>query len=140
MRKIITGVLLSLLAANASASETSIIKAKNTQNKTAWHIIKSDSGKTVLTNDIDEVEGYESRRKAENQAVLDDMREKQRQLAKKPAAAIGMTKSQVLNSTNWGKPKSVNTTTNKYGTQEQWVYGNYQYLYFDNGKLTTIQQ
>lgn len=63
-----------------------------------------------------------------------------KKLAKKPNAAIGMTKSQVRNKTNWGEPKYINTTTNKYGTHEQWVYDDYQYLYFDNGKLTTIQQ
>lgn len=61
-------------------------------------------------------------------------------LAKKPNAAIGMSKSQVRNKTNWGEPDYINTTTNKYGTHEQWVYDDYQYLYFDNGKLTTIQQ
>lgn len=63
-----------------------------------------------------------------------------KKLAKKPNAAIGMSKSQVRNKTNWGEPKYINTTTNKYGTHEQWVYDDYQYLYFDNGKLTTIQQ
>lgn len=140
MKAIIFGALLAALAINASASESAILEAKNPQNKTAWHIIKSDSGKAVLTNDIGEVEDYEARIKAENQAALDDMREKQRQLASKPDAAIGMSKSQVRNKTNWGEPKYINTTTNKYGTHEQWVYDDYQYLYFDNGKLTTIQQ
>lgn len=37
-----------------------------------------------------------------------------------------------------GKPKSVNATTTKDGSSEQWVYDN-AYLYFDNGKLTAIQ-
>lgn len=45
---------------------------------------------------------------------------------------------------SWGKPDRVHTTTNKYGTREQWIYesnfdsGN-SYLYFENGKLTAIQ-
>lgn len=140
MRIAVIGVLLSLLAANASADNSVILEAKDPQKKTAWHIIKNDSGKTVLTNDVDEVASYEDKRKAVNDAVLNEMREKQRKLAAKPSAAIGMTKEQVRNKTNWGKPKSVNTTVSQYGTQEQWVYGDYQYLYFDNGKLTTIQQ
>jgi hypothetical protein len=38
----------------------------------------------------------------------------------------------------WGKPQKVNKTINGYGTSEQWVYDG-GYLYFDNGKLTTIQ-
>ena len=50
---------------------------------------------------------------------------------------IGMTKQMCLES--WGKPDDINTTTGSYGTHEQWVYGNENYLYFENGKLTDIQ-
>lgn len=50
---------------------------------------------------------------------------------------IGMTKSQSLAS-QWGRPQSVNKTTTRNGTHEQWCY-NGGYLYFDNGILTTIQ-
>lgn len=56
-----------------------------------------------------------------------------------PGARIGMNEKQVLNNTNWGTPKSVNRTTTRYGVREQWVYGNGNYLYFENGKLITIQ-
>lgn len=63
-----------------------------------------------------------------------------RKLALKPDAAIGMTKTQVHNKTNWRSPNYVKTTTTAYGTYEQWVCDDYQCLYFDNGKLTTIQQ
>jgi hypothetical protein len=38
-----------------------------------------------------------------------------------------------------GEPDHVNTTTSSYGTHEQWVYGNNEYYYFENGKLTTVQ-
>lgn len=51
---------------------------------------------------------------------------------------LGMTSAQVLNS-NWGKPSKVNRTVTQNGTQEQWVYGVNNYLYFENGKLTAIQ-
>lgn len=55
---------------------------------------------------------------------------------------IGMTEEQVLVS-SWGKPTYLNKTTNQYGTYEQWVYryGDYNsdYLYFENGILTSIQ-
>lgn len=56
----------------------------------------------------------------------------------KGGVKIGMTKEQVLKS-NWGKPESVNTTTNAGGVREQWVYGGRNYLYFTNGVLTGIQ-
>lgn len=43
----------------------------------------------------------------------------------------------------WGEPSSINRTVNTWGVSEQWVYrtGSYNasYLYFDNGRLTTIQ-
>lgn len=51
--------------------------------------------------------------------------------------SIGMTKEMCRDS--WGKPNSINRTTNKYGTSEQWVYSRGRYLYFDKEKLTTVQ-
>ena len=62
-----------------------------------------------------------------------------RKLALKPSAAIGMTKSQVRNNTNWGSPNYIKTTIDSHGKSEQWVYGDREYLYFKNGKLTSIQ-
>ena len=50
---------------------------------------------------------------------------------------VGFSKEMCLMS--WGKPKSVNKTTNSWGVYEQWVYGLTSYLYFTNGELTTIQ-
>lgn len=52
---------------------------------------------------------------------------------------IGMTAEEVRNS-SWGLPKSVNKTTTKYGTNEQWVYPNYNYIYLENGVVTAIQE
>lgn len=101
---------------------------------------KDDSGKAVLTSDQYVMDKHEAKRKAENQAILDERRKQARELASKPPVAIGMSTEQVRNKTNWGEPKYVNTTVSKYGTHEQWVYGDYQYLYFEDGKLSTIQQ
>lgn len=49
----------------------------------------------------------------------------------------GMTKEQCRLS--WGNPEKVNVTTASFGTHEQWVYYGDRYLYFENGKLTAIQ-
>jgi len=51
---------------------------------------------------------------------------------------IGMTVDEVLTE-GWGKPTKINKTTTQYGVSEQWVYSNYNYLYFDDGILTAIQ-
>jgi hypothetical protein len=58
---------------------------------------------------------------------------------RKPAARLGMSREQVINKTNWGKPLSVNSTTMTDKKTEQWVYGEGSYLYFTNGVLTAIQ-
>lgn len=52
--------------------------------------------------------------------------------------SIGMTTGQVEVSL-WGKPESVNRTVTASGVREQWVYGNGQYLYFEDGVLTSFQ-
>jgi hypothetical protein len=57
--------------------------------------------------------------------------------AKREGVRIGMSKQQVLES-SWGRPEKINTTTNVYGTREQWVYGG-GYLYFTGDTLTSIQ-
>jgi hypothetical protein len=50
---------------------------------------------------------------------------------------IGMTPQQVTLSV--GKPMKVNRTIRASGSSEQWVYGQDDYLYFENGRLVTIQ-
>lgn len=54
-----------------------------------------------------------------------------------PEPHIGMTKQEAIRS--WCYPRHINSTTTRYGTHEQWVYGD-RYLYFDNDRLTAIQR
>lgn len=49
---------------------------------------------------------------------------------------IGMTKQMCKDS--WGEPESINRTSTRYGNHEQWVYTTI-YVYFDNGKISAIQ-
>ena len=65
-------------------------------------------------------------------------RDKQRQLAKKPDAKIGMSKNQVLNNSKWGQPKNIITTVDASGKSEKWLYSKQEYLYFKNDKLISI--
>lgn len=55
-----------------------------------------------------------------------------------PAPKIGMKKDELLRC-NWGKPENINRTTTANGTEEQWCYSGYRYIYVDNGVVTTIQ-
>lgn len=49
---------------------------------------------------------------------------------------LGMTKDEVLLS--WGGPSKVNQDMYQGSIREQWIYGSY-YLYFENDKLTAMQ-
>ena len=57
---------------------------------------------------------------------------------KSEGVRLGMTPADV-EASRWGKPQRINNTTNKWGVKQQWVYGNGNYLYFENGVLTSIQ-
>ncbi|WHZ60092.1 hypothetical protein [Metabacillus hrfriensis] len=52
--------------------------------------------------------------------------------------SIGMTSEEVLTK-GWGRPQEINSTTTINGTEEQRVYPNFHYLYFEDGILVTIQ-
>jgi len=51
---------------------------------------------------------------------------------------IGMSEAALLES--WGLPDDINTTINKYGTSKQFVYPFGDYVYTEDGIITTIQQ
>ncbi|MDH4230686.1 MAG: hypothetical protein OEW04_01500 [Nitrospirota bacterium] len=53
---------------------------------------------------------------------------------------IGMTAEQVRAA--WGKPYKINTTLTGNTTHEQWVMHEYgsDYVYFENGVMTSLQQ
>jgi hypothetical protein len=63
---------------------------------------------------------------------------KERAQRKKEGVSIGMTAQEVLQST-WGRPQSVNRTHTVRGTHDQWVYPGSNFLYFEDGVLTTVQ-
>jgi hypothetical protein len=58
--------------------------------------------------------------------------------AKKQGVRIGMSEEAALMS-SWGRPLHRNRTTTQLGTREQWVYPGGNYLYFEDGTLTAIQ-
>lgn len=52
--------------------------------------------------------------------------------------SLGMTEDQVLAS--WGSPRKVNNSTGRWGSHQQWVYGDFgPYVYLENGRLTSWQ-
>jgi hypothetical protein len=54
-------------------------------------------------------------------------------------ARLGMSTKEAIH-TSWCFPAKKNTTETVGHMREQWVYPDRGYLYFDNGRLTTIQE
>ena len=54
-------------------------------------------------------------------------------------ARIGMTMDEAIR-TSWCFPDKKNRTEIAGHVREQWIYGGRGYLYFDNGRLTGIQE
>ena len=76
---------------------------------------------------------------ADTQKVERDEAEKDYgETPKKEDPAIGMTKEEVLDS-SWGSPDDKNIDEYEWGTEEQWVYENRGYIYFENGIVDAIQ-
>ncbi|MGE7094378.1 hypothetical protein ACQKII_23690 [Lysinibacillus sp. NPDC048646] len=107
-------------------------------NKDTLAFIESKFG-TEIAEHIEEMEQLENERESQK-VERRESNERKRLIQEKASrgVTIGMTKDDVLLS-SWGAPSNINKTVNAYGTSEQWVYDNYNYLYFDNGILTSIQ-
>ena len=60
--------------------------------------------------------------------------------ARMPPPKIGMTQDQVAQGSNWGQPTSKRRTTTAEGVREQWIYPSNRYLYFNNNRLTAIEE
>lgn len=80
----------------------------------------------------------EQAKESKDRKVRAEVRAREKADRRREGVSIGMTREEVLDSM-WGKPQSINRTTGAYGTHEQWVYRGRNYLYFENGVLTTIQ-
>lgn len=59
------------------------------------------------------------------------------QLIHEHRVKIGMTEEQARAA--WGRPQNINRSTGSYGVHEQWCYGGHNYLYIENGILTSFQ-
>jgi hypothetical protein len=59
------------------------------------------------------------------------------QAIKSKQVYIGMNQEMCLMSK--GEPRHINATTTTWGDHDQWVYGTNEYLYFDDGILSAIQ-
>lgn len=102
-----------------------------------WTLLEFSS---LYIEDVDIRAAKEAQRKADYRARESAMIRKygkyNGRLIAQGKVAIGFTKQMCREA--WGEPKTIHTTTTRYGVNEQWVYPG-GYLYFENGKLRTIQ-
>ena len=59
------------------------------------------------------------------------------EMIKQRKIKLGMSEQQL--SLSWGRPHRINKSVGSFGAHEQWVYGSEQYVYMQNGKLTSFQ-
>jgi hypothetical protein len=95
---------------------------------------------TLIPTPTPTLEELEDKRKKEEERVKEEEKKRQEEKVRKKSEGvrIGMTKQDVLDS-SWGKPEDINRTIYSFGVHEQWCYPNYNYLYFEDGILTSIQ-
>lgn len=105
----------------------------------AYDIIKKipNSYKGIYAEDIEMAKDQIKRKSDE--ITGEWAKQERKELVQNTVPQIGMTKKEVINDTNWGKPEDIKRTTTQYGIEEQWIYSGYRYLYFEDGKLSVIQ-
>ncbi|AVI29794.1 hypothetical protein C3Z10_16065 [Bacillus velezensis] len=127
-----------------SISRIYILPAKNDKAvsyEVAYDLLNKPEENTLLIRDRvdDNPESTGFQRREVTYSENDDEQSEDEEYQEKKIA-IGMTKQEVIQLKDWGRPKSIHKTTTASGINEQWVYGISRYLYFDNGVLTTIQE
>ncbi|OGU40888.1 MAG: hypothetical protein A2455_17145 [Ignavibacteria bacterium RIFOXYC2_FULL_35_16] len=90
----------------------------------------------VLVEKENGQKGYVQFEMLSEKNLISKFSKKIQNMVKERKIAVGMTSEQAILS--WGKPDDIKRTIGSWGKHEQWIYGS-NYLYFENGKLTSWQ-
>lgn len=123
-----------------SSAQTILSKYKDLGNQTILDMY-NNATQEKEKKEAEEKAKEEAERIAKEKAEAEERARKEveeKARKKSEGVRIGMSKQDVLDS-SWGKPYDINTSTGSWGVHEQWVYGGGNYLYFENGILTSIQ-
>ena len=132
-----------LLAKTKAAEVTSHKNAVNNRSASRVERVASiDAFSHVYPIEAKEFEHLRDRLQAE-ETKNSDFRVRQfmqKELARRKSegVSIGMSEEEVRQS-SWGRPEKINQSVYSFGTKEQWVYSIGNYLYFENGRLTSMQ-
>jgi hypothetical protein len=135
--------------AQTSTSLSDVAQAKVEDGLTAFeHAAASSCPKTALRiaeAGVKEREAFESNSPAAIDQItkamlaLSEICKIEKESCGTGPARLGMTTDEAIH-TSWCFPDKKNTTEIAGHFREQWVYGSRGYLYFDNGRLTAIQE
>lgn len=131
MKKIFAGIFAVTISISANAGSAACI---GNPDPVACEAFEAKLALETPTQKADRAHRLEKSRQLANAQVLKQAAVK----AKDRGVSISMSQSEVRAS-SWGLPQRVNRTTTASGVTEQWVYGNRNYLYFRDDKLTSIQ-
>ena len=144
--EVISGKPLTLIPENLIWTIKDIINIESQEQKGLGYVLTSDStpecfvllsktGSNYFDNYDKFIEEQQLKQKWE-QRMIKTYGETNGQLIIQGEVKIGFTRIMCIES--WGSPRDINTSSGSWGDYEQWVYGNGSYLYFENGKLTSI--
>ena len=145
-------ILLAMLLAAASAQAQSAFKCVE-GGKTVYKdqpcmgshgTVADDVGRRneALAETANEAKKKEERMRVARAAQLKYVQQRQKECGPQWEAqpAVGMTGSWVRRCSDWGEPRTVNKTSTARGTQAQWVYPSYGFIYVNEDDIvTTIQ-
>lgn len=123
-------------AASMVAEAASSIRAGDPDS--AVRLMAECDGSMTDPKAIAQLERARDAEKAQDAKRLCEVLAAEKKRKRSEGVRVGMSMQDVLDS-SWGRPESVNRTTSAHGTREQWVCGGRNYLYFEDGVLTTIQ-
>ena len=107
-------------------------------HNTYGDLYAKDYGFTSLFKSYEEYLNEQKNNAARRKKLIAKYGQRNGQLISEGRVRIGFTKAMCKEA--WGEPEDINTSRGSWGVHEQWCYRDGSYLYFKNGKLTSIQE
>lgn len=108
------------------------------RSNSIYRIFKIENDKGEVLNPFVALEKDAIRRSTIEEKRSDArLEEYQKRQKEETTIRLGMTDDEVIR--RWGDPEKINRSVGSWGVHEQWVFSSGNYLYFENGILTSWQ-
>lgn len=128
----IAAIIIATSLWSAAQDQKPVTPAPSPKDEESLAVMNEKLGK--LLNAKEEKERAAAQKRKD---LIDRQPKAFRKLILKGEICLGMNQVQV--GLSLGKPEDVNRTTHRGGVHEQWVYPKGFYVYFQNGRVTAIQ-